>query len=80
MINEGIKSRVIRDIRYSTLGAHSDGYFLKTQKFMGAGFGDLLTYEYVHSELDTHDKVNFCILENLCSLITSVLKDYDEMK
>lgn len=80
LINKGIKSNVIKDIRYRTLGAHSDGYFLKTQKFMGAGFGDLLTYDYVHSELDTPDKVNFCILEKLCSLITSVLIDYDEMK
>ncbi len=72
-IREGQKLKMIREIRYKTLGAHSDGYYLKTQKFMGAGFGDLLTYQYVHSDKDTPDKVDFSILKGLCELITRVL-------
>ncbi|MHA1803707.1 MAG: M28 family metallopeptidase [Promethearchaeota archaeon] len=79
LIIKGREFNILKDIRYKTLGAHSDGYFLKKQGFRGAGFGDLRTYRYVHSREDTPDKINVSILEKLCKLIIFTFKRLEDI-
>ena len=79
LIKKGNELQILKNIRYKTLGAHSDGYYLKKQGFIGAGFGDLIIYRFVHSREDTPDKINISILEKLCELIISVFKKLDTM-
>jgi len=58
-------------------GSYSDGYYLKKKKFHGIGFGDLESYEYIHSIHDTVDKVDISLLKNLCEMIIENLIAFD---
>ena len=52
------------------IGAHSDGYYLKQKGYQGIGFADMDVYNFIHSENDTPDKINYSLLKDLCELIT----------
>ena len=52
------------------IGAHSDGYYLKKKGYQGIGFADMEVYNFIHSENDTPDKINYSLLKDLCELIT----------
>ncbi|MBY9017550.1 MAG: M28 family peptidase [Candidatus Lokiarchaeota archaeon] len=58
-------------------GSHSDGYYLKKKNFHGIGFGDLESYEYIHSIHDTVDKVDSSLLKRLCETIIDNLIVFD---
>ena len=58
-------------------GSYSDGYYLKKKKFHGIGFGDLESYEFIHSIHDTVDKVDIPLLKNLCETIIDNLIAFD---
>ena len=54
-------------------GSHTDGYYLKKKNFHGIGFGDLESYEHIHSTHDTVDKVDSSLLKRLCETIINNL-------
>jgi len=58
-------------------GSYSDGYYLKKKGFHGIGFGDLESYEYIHSIHDTVDKVDSSLLKRLCETIIDNLIVFD---
>ena len=58
-------------------GSHSDGYYLKKKDFHGIGFGDLESYEYIHSINDTVDKIDSSLLKRLCETIIDNLIVFD---
>lgn len=58
-------------------GSHSDGYYLKKKNFHGIGFGDMESYEFIHSTHDTVDKVDIKILSRLCEMIIDNLIVFD---
>jgi hypothetical protein len=59
-------------------GSHTDGYYLKKKNFQGIGFGDLESYEHIHSIHDTVDKVDSTILKRLCETIIDNLIVFDD--
>jgi len=62
-----------------TLGSHSDGYFFKKKFYPGIEFGDLSSYEFMHSKDDTIDKVDPKLLKDLCEVIIDNLKEFDKL-
>ena len=58
-------------------GSYSDGYYLKKKDFHGIGFGDIESYEYIHSIHDTVDKVDCSLLKRLCETIIDNLIVFD---
>lgn len=58
-------------------GSHSDGYYLKKNNFHGIGFGDMESYEYIHSIHDTVDKVDTKIISCLCEMVIDNLIVFD---
>jgi hypothetical protein len=61
-----------------TLGSHSDGYFYKKKLYPGIEFGDVSSYNFMHSKDDTIDKVDPKLLKDLCEVIIDNLRDLDE--
>ncbi len=61
--------KIITVSKKRTIGAHSDGYFLKKKGYFGVGFGDLITYKFVHSNQDIIENVNAKLLKDLCELL-----------
>ncbi|TFG18444.1 MAG: M20/M25/M40 family metallo-hydrolase [Promethearchaeota archaeon] len=62
-----------------TLGSHSDGYFFKKKFYPGIEFGDLSSYEFMHSKDDTIDKIDPKLLKDLCEVIIDNLKEFDKL-
>ncbi len=58
-------------------GSYSDGYYLKKKDFHGIGFGDIESYEYIHSIHDTVDKVDCSLLKRMCEMIIDNLIVFD---
>jgi len=58
-------------------GSYSDGYYLKKKDFHGIGFGDMESYEYIHSIHDTVDKVDCSLLKRICEMIIDNLIVFD---
>jgi hypothetical protein len=58
-------------------GSYSDGYYLKKKNFHGIGFGDMESYEYIHSIHDTVDKVDSSLLKRMCEMIIDNLIVFD---
>lgn len=58
-------------------GSYSDGYYLKKKNFHGIGFGDIESYEYIHSIHDTVDKVDCSLLKRMCEMIIDNLIVFD---
>ncbi len=58
-------------------GSYSDGYYLKKKDFHGIGFGDMESYEYIHSIHDTVDKVDSSLLKRMCEMIIDNLIVFD---
>jgi len=59
-------------------GSYSDGYYLKKKGFHGIGFGDMESYEYIHSIHDTVDKVDSSLIKRLCETIIDNLIVFDD--
>jgi len=66
-----------RNTKKCPFGSHTDGYHLKKKNFQGIGFGDLESYEHIHSIHDTVDKVDISILKKLCETIIDNLIVFD---
>lgn len=62
-----------------TIGTHSDGYFLKKKFYQGFEFGDIASYNFMHSDEDKLGKVDPKILKALCEVIIENLKELDEL-
>jgi len=79
LLNSFVKNRsklnFKRNPKKIYFGTHTDGSFLAKKGFIGIGFGDMDSYEYMHSINDTIDKVNAALLARLCETITISLKD-----
>lgn len=58
-------------------GSHSDGYYLKKNKFEGIGIGDMESYKFIHSIRDTVDKIDSSLLKKLCEMIIDNLIVFD---
>jgi hypothetical protein len=76
--NNDIGVKIKTNPKKLSFGSHSDGYFLKKKGFQGFGIGDMECYRFIHSKLDSVDKINPEILKNLCELITINLKDFND--
>ncbi|MFW9949418.1 MAG: M28 family metallopeptidase [Candidatus Thorarchaeota archaeon] len=74
--NKGLKIK--RNPKKIYFGSHSDGYYLKKKGFHGIGFGDMESYEYIHSVHDTVDKVDSSLLKRLCEMIIDNLIVFDD--
>jgi len=74
--NKGLKIK--RNPKKIYFGSHSDGYYLKKKGFHGIGFGDMESYEYIHSVNDTVDKVDSSLLKRLCEMIIDNLIVFDD--
>ena len=78
MILKNNKGLIIkRNPKKIYFGSYSDGYYLKKQNFHGIGFGDMESYEYIHSIHDTVDKVDCSLLKRLCETIIDNLIVFD---
>ena len=73
--NKGLEIK--RNPKKIYFGSHSDGYYLKKNKFEGIGIGDLESCKYLHSTHDTVDKVDSLLLKNLCEMIIDNLIVFD---
>ena len=73
--NKGLEIK--RNPKKIYFGSHSDGYYLKKNKFEGIGIGDLESRKYLHSTHDTVDKVDSLLLKNLCEMIIDNLIVFD---
>jgi hypothetical protein len=73
--NKGLEIK--RNPKKIYFGSHSDGYYLKKNKFEGIGIGDLESCKYLHSIRDTVDKVDSSLLKNLCEMIIDNLIVFD---
>lgn len=73
--NKGLEIK--RNPKKIYFGSHSDGYYLKKNKFEGIGIGDLESRKYLHSIRDTVDKVDSLLLKNLCEMIIDNLIVFD---
>ncbi|MFX0046887.1 MAG: M28 family metallopeptidase [Candidatus Hermodarchaeota archaeon] len=74
--NKGLKIK--RNPKKIYFGSHSDGYYLKKKGFHGIGFGDMESYEYIHSVNDTVDKVDSSLLKRLCEMTIDNLIVFDD--
>jgi len=59
-------------------GSYSDGYYLKKKNFKGIAYGDMESYEYIHSIHDTVDKVDSSLLKRLCEMTIDNLIVFDD--
>ena len=73
--NKGLEIK--RNPKKIPFGSHTDGYYLKKKAFQGIGFGDLESYEHIHSFHDTVDKVDSLLLKRLCEMIIDNLIVFD---
>ena len=73
--NKGLEIK--RNPKRIPFGSHTDGYYLKKKNFQGIGFGDLESYEHIHSIHDTVDKVDSSLLKRLCETIIDNLIVFD---
>jgi len=73
--NKGLEIK--RNTKKIPFGSHTDGYYLKKKNFQGIGFGDLESYEHIHSIHDTVDKVDNSLIKRLCETIIDNLIVFD---
>jgi len=73
--NKGLEIK--RNTKKIPFGSHTDGYYLKKKNFQGIGFGDLESYEHIHSNHDTVDKVDNSLIKRLCETIIDNLIVFD---
>jgi len=73
--NKGLEIK--RNTKKIPFGSHTDGYYLKKKNFQGIGFGDLESYEHIHSVHDTVDKVDSSLIKRLCETIIDNLIVFD---
>ena len=73
--NKGLEIK--RNTKKIPFGSHTDGYYLKKKNFQGIGFGDLDSYEHIHSIHDTVDKVDSSLIKRLCETIIDNLIVFD---
>jgi len=73
--NNGLEIK--RNPKRIPFGSHTDGYYLKKKNFQGIGFGDLESYEHIHSIHDTVEKVDSSLLKRLCETIIDNLIVFD---
>jgi hypothetical protein len=73
--NKGLEIK--RNTKKIPFGSHTDGYYLKKKNFQGIGFGDLESYEHIHSIHDTVEKVDSFLIKRLCETIIDNLIVFD---
>ncbi len=73
--NKGLEIK--RNPKKIYFGSHSDGYYLKKNRFEGIGIGDMESYKYLHSIRDTVEKIDSSLLKNLCEMIIDNLIVFD---
>lgn len=78
-INNKEGLRIFENPKKIILGTHSDGYFLKKKFYQGIEFGDLGSYNFMHSSDDNLEKVDPKLLRSLCEVIIRNVKELDEL-
>jgi len=69
--------RFLTNPKKISFGTHSDGFYLKKKLFQGLEFGDINSYQYMHSIEDNLDKSDPKLLKILCEVIIDNLKKLD---
>ena len=77
LLNNTRNLKIVHFITNRVFGTHSDGGFLGNKGFQGYGFGEVESYDYMHTPNDTIDKIDTEILKKLCLVLTDSLKKHD---